>query len=139
MHKSIKILWAVVFGLGLLGGLSTLLPGAIDRGYQKHAMRDMRRIADCIASHKATHDRFPSVNNASELVCDSPVPLKDHWGGSYVIAFANDSYYVISTARGREPDVERPSDYEPGTTTKFEDDIVLRDGEFIRWPEGKKR
>ena len=95
VRKLTRVVGVIFLGLGILGGLSLLLPGAIDRGYQKYAMRDMLGISSCIEDYRAAHGRFPSTTTTDHLGCDPPAPSKDLWGGPYIIAFEDDAYYVI--------------------------------------------
>jgi hypothetical protein len=117
------------------------LLGAADRGKQSRAMRDLRQIGQVVESLQ--HRRsLPALHGQSVLAlgpCGEALLRWDPWGGEYRVFADSAGYAVISGGSDQALDLADPDDYDERPTIDFEDDIVLRNGHFVRWPEGQRR
>lgn len=120
------LLLALSLGYGFV--VPTLF-GTIDRGKQNRAIGEIRVLASAASALCSTAET-PS----SHLSCDFDTPQWDPWGACYHIACLEDGYTVTSHGEDRRPDP--PGQKPRGATNRLEEDIVLRNGEFVQWPQG---
>lgn len=124
---------------------------ATQRSKQKRSMADIRAIATAIETYGVEHNRYPEVANIDELApllepkYIQRLPRVDGWGHAFVYRARCDngscSSYTVASP-GKDGTLEQPlSDYDDQftATTTFDDDIVFRDGSFVRAPEGSGR
>lgn len=127
------IVIAVICALGLAVDLPSML--TIDqRLRQKETMQRMRTIAAALHTYAAAHHRYPAIDGVAAL--GAILPSEDGWSHRFALRSQADSYILVSYGSHGEPDVASPEKYPVGPTTAFDDDIVMRNGEFIRFPEG---
>jgi hypothetical protein len=67
------------------------------------------------------------------------IPELDGWCHRFTIRSEEEHYEIISLGKDGQADTSRSQDYVAGPTDRFEDDIVLRDGAFFRYPEGVRQ
>lgn len=48
----------------------------------------------------------------------------------------HDDWFLVSTGSDCAADVEDPREYREGPSIVFESDIVVKNGKFLKWPEG---
>lgn len=125
---------AVLFALAL-----PRLLEARNRSRQKQTMADMRSIATAWEARAAdTHSYSAGPLTAAELArALEPkyirrLPRLDAWGTEFQLTGTADSYAIRSL--GSDSRFNRLANLS-GPTTKFDDDIVLSDGAFVRYPE----
>jgi len=118
-------------------GLAVEIPSELtiaQRMHQKETMQRMRTIAAALRAYASTHHGFPVTDNVA--AAGANLPREDGWMHPFALRSRADSYFLMSYGSHGEPDVASPEKYPAGPTTRFEDDIVMRNGEFIRYPEG---
>jgi type II secretory pathway pseudopilin PulG len=126
------------------------LLNAIERGRQKRTMMDIRSVATAVESYGIDNNAYPeatSIDGLAPMLVPTYIkalPRTDAWEQPFRYEAYDldpevagpDSYAVGSSAQGGDWEQAGLSDYEPGSTQRFSEDIVWRDGKFIRWPEG---
>jgi type II secretory pathway pseudopilin PulG len=120
---------------------ATDLLGAIDRGKQKRTMHDMRMIASAIDAYVAGHPDGAHAASTEEVnaVLGSVFPRTDAWSNPFLVNWDGTHYLLRSLGRDGELDEgTTASTYQPGTTSSYDDDIVLEDGQFTRYPAGSQ-
>jgi type II secretion system protein G len=113
---------------------------AIDRGRQRRTMSDMRTVALAVSSYGVDHVRVPDHENAyAEDLRPSLIPTylkilpsNDGWNRELVYMGAGLDYTLWSLGG----DGVQEGDLPLGSTTNFNNDIVLYNGIFVQWPEG---
>ena len=129
---------AVIFGL-----LSTVLlvnvTGAMDRGREKQTMANMRTVAEIVASVRrdvplSPAGKLPEWQHA--VASGTSAASDDGWGNPILVAIQDDDRYVVSFGACGKCDVESVLSYQAETTQDYEADIVMKNGRFIRYPQG---
>ena len=131
------IIRSVVIFLAVTIGLAIEIPSGVTVGQrfrQKETLKRMRAIASVLDAERVRHGRYPDVDDVAALAGD--LPRDDAWSHSFALHSRANSYVLISYGLDGLPDVRSPADYQAAPTTRFEDDIVLHDGHFVRFPEG---
>lgn len=119
----------VAFGINLPNQI-----GSAQRMRQKETMRRMRAISDALERYAAAHRDYPVADSVAAV--DPNLPRDDDWSHPFVLHSRAEGYIVISYGLGGAPDVRSASEYQKGETTRPEQDLVLTDGEFLRYPQG---
>ena len=147
----------LAFGLLLLavleGVVLVALPdfGSIEGAKQKRTMADLRSAMTAVEAYAAREDAYPSsapMDDLAKLLEPALIdrlPRTDAWGHPirYEAWKANDaspgpdSYLLASPGRDGAWQVD-PRTVAPGPTRGTKADIVIRDGEFVRFPEGTR-
>jgi type II secretory pathway pseudopilin PulG len=109
---------------------------AVQRSKQKRTMAEIRTLARDLEQRASTTGSYPRTLETSP---------KDGWGTDlrYECLEAQEqpcAGYAISSA-GKDLRFEHDSaaGYAPGSTVKFDCDIVWTDGAFVQYPEGVQR
>lgn len=123
---------------------------------QRRTMADLRSIGTAIESFSIDNNVYPRQDRdllPVELIQDrlSPVyirtlPLKDAWGNEFLMWGTEGEYVIISLGADGAPDqyygftegntMEFPF---RRATSKFNDDIIFANGQFVQWPEGTQQ
>ncbi len=119
---------AVTLYLGLFG--------TWDRSRQARTMADMRSIAFAFEEIRQRDGRYPDARDIRTVLAatDARLPAADAWGNDYLVVSLASGFGLRSLGRDGRYDGGRD-----GPTTSYDDDIVLRNGEFVRYPEGMCR
>lgn len=126
------------------------LLNAVERGKQKRTMTDIRTAATAVESYRIDHGTLPEAGSWPELAAlveptyVKRLPGADGWQRAFRYEAwildpdspGPDSYGVASAGKGGIWQHPSLRDYEPGPTRDYRDDIVYRDGAFVRWPDG---
>ena len=109
--------------------------GATQRSKQKETVRRMRAIMMALDANATRTNRFPDANDIASLQrqLGVAIPLTDSWCHPFVVTSNARGYQIASLGMDGKRDTEP---YVSGTTYKLEDDIVAKDGIFVRMPEG---
>jgi general secretion pathway protein G len=130
---------ATIIGLIVAIAIPNLI-SAIQRSRQSRTISDLRTISHGLAMYDRDHIGYPRaaslepLTNISEglvLYVGQP-PVNDGWRSSFQYKSDGRAYTVVSVAANRLIDLP----WTPGTTTRFEDDIVIIDGNFFQMPYG---
>ena len=130
---------ATIIGLIVAIAIPNLL-NAIQRSRQSRTISDLRTIAHGLAMYDRDNTDYPRaaslepLTNISErlvLYVGRP-PVNDGWGKSFQYKSDGRAYTVVSVAANGLIDLP----WTQGTTTSFDDDIVIIDGNFIQMPYG---
>ena len=124
------------------GVLLVDVTGAMDRGRQKWTMANMRKVALVIA----TVPRNVPLSAAAQLpewqhavAADTSMKGDDGWGNPIQVAIVGDDRYVVSFGACGKCDVGSVLSYQAEPTHDYEADLVMKNGEFIRYPQGEVR
>ncbi len=143
------VLVAVLVIVAIVGILAAIaipnLLTAMQRSKQKRSMADIRTIATAAQAYATDHNFYPQPASLErELVPKylQALPKNDGWEHPYRYECwsstdgACDSYAIGSA--GKDGSFDHPSlrDYESGTITTFDGDIVFSNSGFVRYPEG---
>jgi len=146
-----------VLSLPIIGIIAAIaipnLLNAIERGKQKRTMSDIQVVAVAVEQHWQEHGAYPEAGTWPELTAQleptyiQHVPATDPWQGEFRYEAwttdpgtgGPDSYGLASAAKEGKWEQASLKDYEEGTTQRYADDIVYKDGAFVRWPEGTQR
>jgi type II secretory pathway pseudopilin PulG len=158
--SSSKAIWLVVaaigcFGLVAVGGIiaAILIPNfadAVQKAKAKRTMGDLRTIMLAIEEHGTDHGAYPQAQSFAEMLTlvDAPTtPLATHDGWQREFRYQCipsadalcDGYGVWSSGRDGVFECEDVRCYQAGTTSPDRDDIVVRDGQFVRHPATSSR
>jgi general secretion pathway protein G len=143
----------VIAIIGILAAIAIPnLLSAVQRGKQKRTMADMRSLATAIEAFAVDHDVYPSATCSGYTAAGTAVgdtsfasltptyiaraPKTDGWGHYLVFSRAagGSAYNLRSYGKNGIADT-----LACGTTTNFNDDILLSNGTFLQWPEGTQR
>jgi hypothetical protein len=114
---------------------------AIGRGRQMGNMSEMREIGNAVEAYYVDHKSVPigksniaAVREKLEGNYVDVLPLKDRWGNEYLYQSDGiESYTIISY--GKDHELDGPLVYR-GPITRFTNDIVFSNGNFISFAEG---
>ena len=111
------------------------LEGAPQRSKQKETVRRMRVITEAVNVNFGLTNRYPDANSIADLQrqIGKPLPQVDAWCHPFAVASTATGYQIVSFGLGGKPDGQP---YVFGQTYKLEDDIVAKDGIFLRMPDG---
>jgi len=141
-------------GIAVLGIISAIaipnLLNAIQRGKQKRTLADMRAIGTACEAYAVENDMYPDVQTIEQLVpileptYIKNLPQKDAWERNFTFQSWKEGedvegpnqYVIISGGKDGTLDHDSLEDYEEGTTTSFNNDIVFTAGSFLQYPEG---
>ncbi|HEV8630160.1 MAG TPA: type II secretion system protein GspG [Thermoanaerobaculia bacterium] len=156
--KSLKWVVMIVAGAGCalvaiaVAGIvaALIIPNFLDalqKAKQKRTVGDLRTIATTLESYRQQNDTYPAARGAAELGPllagqGFPGKLKDGWQHElrYTClspAEARCASYELASP-GRDGAYEHPpGGYTPGpfAPTDYDRDLVMRDGDFVRWPQ----
>ena len=110
---------------------------AVDRGKQKRTMADARSIAVAMEAYAGEHDGYPVADSTEALGAQlAPkylprMPMVDGWTHPFQVASSGSSYTLYSFGKDGVG-----SSCEPAATVRFNDEICLIDGQFVRYPTG---
>ena len=131
----------VVAIIGIIAAIAIPnLLNAIDRGKQKRTMADVRSIGTAIESYAVDNNRYvkglTAANAAGYLtpIYMKTLPGTDGWQNAWVMA--SDTNGTTYTVTSWTKDGITDGTATGGMTTDFNCDIVFRDGQFFRWPQG---
>ena len=131
----------VVAIIGIIAAIAIPnLLNAIDRGKQKRTMADVRSIGTAIESYAVDNNRYVkslSASNAAGYLTPiymKTLPATDGWQNAWVMQ--SDTNGTTYTVISRTKDGITDGTSTGGQTTDFNCDIVFRDGQFFRWPQG---
>jgi type II secretory pathway pseudopilin PulG len=102
---------------------------------QHETLRRMRTIMAALEKNAARTNRYPDANSVADLEkqLGQQLPHEDAWCHPFAIASNAAGYQIVSYGIDGKPD---GTPYVYGQTYKLEDDIVAKDGTFLRKPEG---
>ena len=120
---------AVFVVVGFIGILAAIaipnLLTAMQRSRQMRTIAGMNRIAQTVEAYRESHNAPPQ----------SIPPAKDAWTNNLRYVTDGTNYWIVSAARDGRFEEDDVSRYTKGATTNFDNDIVLENGEMLRWPE----
>lgn len=138
--------------LALEVGVLATLPacGSVDKGKQKRTMAELRSAMTAVEAYAAKEGAYPPTSSMDDLakllepVSIERLPRTDAWGHPirYESWKANDaspgpdSFLLASPGKDGAWQVADPRKVAPGPTHGTEADVVIRDGEFVSYPEG---
>lgn len=130
--------------IGVLGILAAIaIPNFVtaqQRSRQKRAMAELRVVSASVETFAREKDGYPQAL-APEIGDD--LPNADPWGTPYRYecwpAGACTSFALASAGADGKFELESLQSYAPGGTSSFDDDLVIVDGKFVRYPEGMVR
>jgi len=124
----IAIVVLVVIGfIGILAAIAIPnLLTAMQRARQKRTIADMRTITVSVEEYRASHNAPP----------ESIPAHKDGWDQNLRYAQDGTNYWIVSAAKDGKFEEDDFTRYTRGATTNFDCDIVMKNGEMLRWPDG---
>lgn len=142
---SIIELLVVITIIGIIAAIAipNLLNG-LQRGKQKSTMSDIRSIGTAVESYQIDYGHPPHQDSFGDIAGTiqgllEPTYIKilateDSWntGIKYISPTDDNSYSIRSCGKDRIND----GNTTPGTTTKYNNDILYSNGQFTIWPDG---
>jgi len=131
----------VVAIIGIISAIAIPnLWSAIDKAKQKRTMADMRMLGETVEIYGHDNNFYPQLGSTTAYdlrVHLTPyimqvLPSKDGWHKVFLYECTIDNEYTF-LSYGNNFVADEP--YVFGPTFRFRDDIVLRNGMFIQWPE----
>jgi general secretion pathway protein G len=130
---------ATIIGLIVAIAIPNLI-NALQRSRQSRTISDIRTISQGLAMYDRDHTEYPRaaslepLTNISEglVMYVGQPPVNDGWGQSFLYRSDGRAYTVASVAANGL--IDPP--WTLGTTTRFDDDIVIIDGNFFQMPYG---
>ncbi len=138
--------------LALEAGVLIALPdfGSVERAKQKRTMADLRSAMTAVESYAVKAGSYPRTSSMDDLArllepaSIERLPRTDAWGHPIRyeawkvndVSPGPDSYVLASPGKDGAWEVGDPRTVAPGPTRGMEADIVIRDGEFVSYPEG---
>lgn len=144
----------VVAIIGILAAIAVPnLLNAIGRARQKRTMADMRTIATAWEARSTDLNKYSAagaaiswpaigsdINTVTALISPTysrKIPQYDGWATLFRVGYATDSYAIASWGADKtEGDSALTSITQIRTTTHFDCDIILSEGNFVIYPEG---
>ncbi|HEX4824768.1 MAG TPA: hypothetical protein VFV19_10660 [Candidatus Polarisedimenticolaceae bacterium] len=110
----------------------------IDRGKQKRTMADMRALSSQIEAYLALHPEGADAATMRDVnaLINSTLSGRDGWNEPFTVRWHGRHYLIRSLGKDAAPDSGDAVNYVPGETISLDDDIVLEDGHFTRYPAG---
>jgi type II secretory pathway pseudopilin PulG len=115
---------------------------AIQRGYQKRNMADMRAIGTAVEAYAVDHKIYPPGNSTVSAIREyleptyiKKVPEKDNWGNYFLYQSSQNGQSYSITSYGKDHKVDGPLVYR-GPITRFKNDMLFSNGSFIAFAEG---
>src|SRR5436190_1200543 len=102
---------------------------AMQRSRQMRTIADMNRMARSVETYRESHNAPPP----------SITPAKDAWTNDLRYVTDGTNYWIVSAGKDGRFEENDVSHYTKGATTSFDDDIVLENGEMLRWPRREGR
>lgn len=130
--RTLLILIAVAIPLAIaIPGME----GVPQRSKQAETMRRMRAIMKAAEVFAAKTNRYPDANSIADLErqLGQALPATDSWCRPFGVTSNATGYQIVSFGLDGRPDGQP---YVYARTFKLEDDIVAKDGIFLRAPEG---
>ena len=135
----------VVAIIGIIAAIAIPnLLNAIDRGKQKRTMADLRSMGTAIEQYSVDNTFYPVAATPAALsdqVTPSYIralPAGDGWGNAFEVDSVAGLYTVASCGKGATGSCTSACTGSCGKTGNFSDDIILSNGGFVQWPEGKQ-
>jgi general secretion pathway protein G len=131
---------AAIIGLIVAIAIPNLV-NAIQRGRQSRTVGDIRGLANGLGMYQQDYAKFPvstDFEDMDQFVSDlapylgEGLTTLDGWQRAYQYKSNGDHYTLVSYALNGVADTP----WTQGTTTFFDDDVVILDGEFWQVPEG---
>ncbi len=118
------------------------LMNAIQRARQTRTVSDIRTISIGLGIYQQDYTEFPVAGSLGPLadVSDDLIPLvgevpvSDAWNFAYQYKSDGDTYSLASMASNGIADLP----WTLGSTSYFDEDIVILDGSFFQIPEGEQ-
>jgi hypothetical protein len=109
------------------------MEGAPQRSKQKETARRMQAIMTAIENNAARTNKYPDAASIDDLQrqLGQPLPKVDAWCHPFAVAARASGYLIVSFGLDGKPD-GKPYVY--GKADRLEDDIVAKDGTFLRSP-----
>jgi hypothetical protein len=134
--------------MGLNFMLVTNIQSAIQREAQERTYGKMTSLATHLEEYDTDYLHYPISHDLNEL--KSFLKMKDQrflksWNDGwdrplhYESVANGKGYYLYSLGRDGKMEVKSAADYPACDTEYFEDDFVIKDGAFIRRPQGKQK
>jgi len=135
----------VVAIIGMLAAIAIpYLFRSLNRARQKRSMADMRTLAAAIEQYGLDMTFYPLVTDIDHLALVleptylRKIPRNDGWNRPFLYQVdldAGKDYTLASLGM----DGVRGTWVIGRRTTRYDDDIVISDGQFVQWPEGMQK
>jgi type II secretory pathway pseudopilin PulG len=124
---AVVVLFGIIAFIGILAAIA--IPNMLtakQRAMQRRTIATMRSAATSVEEGRQSLGALPAAITAP----------KDAW--NHPLAYKSDgtSYWIVSAGKDGVFEEDDFSRYTAGATTNFDADIVLKDGELLRAPEG---
>ncbi|HEV2722471.1 MAG TPA: type II secretion system protein, partial [Thermoanaerobaculia bacterium] len=120
--------FAVLVIVAIVGILAAIaipnLLTAMQRSRQVRTIADMRVTAQSVEQYRQANSKLP----------DSIAAKKDAWGNDLRYASDGTNYWIVSAGKDGRFEEQDVTQYQAGTTTNFDDDLVMENGELRRGP-----
>ena len=142
----------VVAIIGILAAIAIPnLLTAMQRSRQKRTMADIRSVATAWEARATDMNTYtaagltlpawgdPSTPALADLLQPTYIksmPQNDAWGTQFSVGADEAAYGIASYGKNKSADEAASEDVTPGSTQKFDNDIIFSNGSFIVYPDG---
>jgi type II secretory pathway pseudopilin PulG len=141
--------FVIIAIIGILAAIAIPnLLTAKQRAMQKRTLADMRIAVVAIEEYAADHNGYPQAARIGEVerIIGRDIPTSDAWEHDFKYECLPDEagnpcahYALASGGKDGVFEHESLSQYEQGTTSAFDSDIVYSGGRFVQMPETGSR
>ena len=112
---------------------------ALLRSVAKRPLGDMRALGTALEGYRKAHGEYPLISprRPAEVLAPylvpaflSSIPAEDNWGHPFLVTASSEHYEIWSLGR----DGKDGPNITDGPTDTWECDVLLRDGQFLRYP-----
>jgi type II secretory pathway pseudopilin PulG len=124
---AVVVLFFIVAFIGIIAAIAIPnLMTAKQRAMQKRTIAGMRLAATSVEEARQSKNALPETITAQ----------KDAWDHELRYKSDGTNYWIVSAGKDGMFEEDDPSRYTAGSTTSFDADLVLQNGELLRAPEG---
>jgi hypothetical protein len=132
------IVLVVIVVVGVVAAMNVM--GASGRSRTKRTMADIRGISTALSAYAIDNRTYPNASDINSLASQlepmyiREMPRTDGWGFPLRYEKSGEHFWIGAAAKNGVWQHAHLSDYAPATYESPEDDIVMRDNDFVRYP-----
>lgn len=140
----IAIVVGLLIGVAMLGIVAAIaipnLLTAMQRSKQKRTLADLTTISNSVIAYADEHRQLPTAESPAQLLrtLKVQIPPTDAWEREWRYGNDGENFWLVSAGKDGLFESDDIEAYDEQATTNFNADIVMINGNFIRYPEGTK-